>query len=357
MLASQSMSKRDDTAFQALITMAVDGIVAIDAQGHIRIFNPACERLFGYQPEEVIGKSVTMLIPSPYRSEPVGDLTQVSRETLGRRKDGSTFPIAVSVGQGKMEDADITVAIIHDLTERGIAALLDAARLSAMGQMGATLAHEVNQPLAAVMNYVKAAQRTLEQSQDLRAVKATELLMKAGEQIARAGTIIRGLRDFIGRREVNRREEKLHQIIEEALALGLAGAGASNLKATVVLDPGLPPVLVDRVQIQQVVIDLIRNAVEAMQQMPDRHLTIQCGLAEGSLAQVTICDTGPGLSEGVAGRMFQPFVTTKENGMGLGLTICQSIINAHGGRLWATPNEGTGVSLHFQLPLAKKTED
>jgi two-component system, LuxR family, sensor kinase FixL len=357
MLASQSMSKRDDTAFQALITMAADGIVVLDAQSHIRIFNPACERLFGYQPDEVIGKSVTVLIPSPYRDEPAGDFTQVSRETLGRRKDGATFPIAVSVGQGKMDEADITVAIIHDLTERGVAALLEAARLSAMGQMGATLAHEVNQPLAAVMNYVKAAQRTLEPSQDPRAVKATELLMKAGEQIARAGTIIRGLRDFIGRRALNRREEKLHQIIEEALAHGLAGADASNLRATVVLDPGLPAVLVDRVQIQQVVIDLIRNAVEAMRQVPDRHLTIHSSLAEGRLAQVTISDTGPGLSEGIAGRMFQPFVTTKENGMGLGLTICQSIINAHGGRLWVTPNEGAGVSVHFQLPLVEKTED
>jgi two-component system sensor kinase FixL len=357
MLASQDMSKRDDSAFQALITMAADGIVAIDAQDHIRIFNPACERLFGYQPEEVIGKSVTMLIPSPYRDGHVGDLAQSSRETLGRRKDGATFPIALSVGRGKLEDADITVAIIHDLSERGIAALLDTARLSAMGQMGATLAHEVNQPLAAVMNYVKAAQRTLEQSQDPRAVKATELLVKASEQVVRAGTIIRGLRDFIGKREVIRREEKLDKIVEEAVALGLSCAAGSGLKATVTLAPDLPAVLVDRVQIQQVIVDLIRNAVEAMQSVPDRQLTIESSLAEGRRAQVTISDTGPSLSEAVAGRMFQPFVSTKENGMGLGLTICQSIINAHGGRLWATPNEGAGASLHFQLPLAEKTED
>jgi two-component system sensor kinase FixL len=357
MLASQNMSKGDDTAFQALITMAADGVMVLDAQGHIRIFNPACERLFGYQPDEVIGKSVTMLIPSPYRDGLDVHLAPGSRETLGRRKDGSTFPIALSLGHGKLDDADITVGIVHDLTERSVAALLDAARLSAMGQMGSSLAHEINQPLAAVMNYVKAAQRTLETSQDPRVVRATDLLIKAGEQIARAGTVIRGLRDFIGRREVNRRAEKLHDLIEEAIALGLAGAGASKLKATVVLDPALPSVLVDRVQIQHVVIDLIRNAVEAMQPGPDRHLTVECSLAEGGLAQVTISDTGSGLSEGIAGRMFQPFVTTKENGMGLGLTICQSIINAHGGRLWATPNAGAGVSVHFQLPLTEKTED
>jgi two-component system sensor kinase FixL len=357
MLASQGMSKRDDAAFQALISTAADGIVVIDAQGHIRIFNPACEHLFAYQAEEVIGKSVTMLLPSPYRGAHEGDLAQVSRETLGRRKDGSTFPIALSVGRGKMEDGDITVGIIHDLTERGAAALLDTARLSAMGQMGSALAHEINQPLAAVMNYVKAAQRTLEPSQDPRAVKATDLLVKAGEQVVRAGTIIRGLRDFIGKREVIRREEKLHKIVEEAVTLGLSCAARSDVKATVALDPDLPPVLVDRVQIQQVIIDLIRNAVEAMQPVPDRHLTIESSLAEGRRAQVTISDTGPGLSEAVAARIFQPFVTTKVDGMGLGLTICQSIINAHGGRLWATPNAGPGVSFHFQLPLATKTED
>ncbi len=357
MLASQGISKRDDAAFQALISTAENGIVVIDAQGHIRIFNPACENLFGYRAEEVIGQSVTMLIPSPYRGIKDGELAQVGRETLGRRKDGSSFPIALSVGHGKMEDGDITVGIIHDLTERGVAALLDVARLSAMGQMGSALAHEINQPLAAVMNYVKAAQRTLEPSQDTRAIKATELLVKAAEQVVRAGTIIRGLRDFIGKREVIRREEKLHKIVEEAVALGLSCAAGSHLKATVALDPHLPPVLVDRVQIQQVIVDLIRNAVEAMQAVPDRHLSIESSLAEGRRAQVTISDTGTGFSEGIFDRMFQPFVTTKAEGMGLGLTICQSIINAHGGRLWATPNAGPGASFHFQLPLAEKTED
>jgi two-component system sensor kinase FixL len=361
------MSKRDDAVFQALISAAADGIIAIDAQGRIQIFNPACERLFGYGPEEVIGKDVTMLMPSPYRDGPNrdgpnrdgmgGDLQHATRETLGRRKDGSTFPLYLSIGQGKVEGADITVGIIHDLTHRGTTALLDVARLSAMAQMGASLAHEVNQPLAAVMNYVKAAQRTLEPSQETRAIKAGELLVKAGEQIVRAGTIIRNLRDFIGRREANRGEERLDKIIEEAVALGLAGAADCIVQVTMALDPELPPVLVDKAQIQQVIVNLVYNAVEAMLEMPERRLAIESGRTEGNLVQVTISDSGPGLSEAVAGRMLLPFVTTKEHGMGLGLTICQSIINAHGGRLWATPNAGAGVSFHFQLPLAGKTED
>jgi len=504
MLGSQSKAGKDDALFQALITTAVDGIIVIDARGQIQVFNPACERLFGYRPDEVIGKNVKMLMPPPYREEHDGYLRHyqetgekriigIGREVTGQRKDGTSFPMYLSVGQGRMEDAEIYVGIIHDLTDRHLAEqrviereerlrsildtvpdaiiliddrgtvesfspaaarlfgyppdqvigqnvkmlmpagyrehhdgylqrymatgekriigigrvvvgqrsdgstfpmelavgeiklkdrrlftgfvrditerqsterrlqemqaeLLHVTRLSAMGQMGSALAHELNQPLAAIMNYVKAAQRTIEPLADAKALKARDLLTKAGEQIGRAGTIIRNLREFIGKREANRREEKLHKIVEEAIALGLVGAADTNVKVKVALDPELPPVLVDKVQIQQVIINLIRNAVEAMQLVSVRQLHIASGLAEPGLAQVTIRDTGPGLPSEVEGRLFQPFVTTKEKGMGLGLTICQSIINAHGGRLWATPNEGAGVSFHFQLPLAEKTD-
>jgi two-component system sensor kinase FixL len=226
--------------------------------------------------------------------------------------------------------------------------------------MGASLAHEVNQPLAAVMNYVKAAQRTLETSHEPRAAKAMELLVKAGEQIMRAGTIIRSRRDFIGRNEANRHAEKLHKIIEKSVSRALAGATRRNMRVTLALDRQLPPVLCDKMQIQQVIINLIRNAMDAMQETPEPHLHIASARADGGFAQVTISDSGPGLSEAEISRMFQPFVTTKDRGMGLGLTISQSIINAHGGRLWATPNSEratpdatAGISFHFQLPVAE----
>jgi two-component system sensor kinase FixL len=344
---------------KALIAAAADGIIVTDAQGNIRIFNPACERLFGYAPDEVVGKSVALLIPSPYGDTPTGDASggggrrAASRETIGRRKDGSIFPIYLSLGQGRAEGADITVGIIHDLTERGAAALLETARMSAMAQMGASLAHEVNQPLAAVINYVKAAQRTLETSHEPRAAKAMELLVKAGEQIVRAGTIIRSRRDFIGRNEANRHAEKLYKIIEKSVSRALAGSTPKNIRVPLALDRQLPPVLCDKMQIQQVLINLIRNAMEAMQDSAEPRLHIASTRAEGSFAQVTISDTGAGLSEAEINRMFEPFVTTKDRGMGLGLTISQSIINAHGGRLWATPNSEAGISFHFQLPLAE----
>jgi two-component system sensor kinase FixL len=349
------MAKRDDAVFQALIAAAADGIIGIDAAGHIQVFNPACERLFGYRPQEVIGKSVTLLMPSPYRSEQEGPPRLASRETLGQRKDGSTFPIYLSVGQGKSDGADIAVGIIHDLTERGTTALLDTARLSAMAQMGASLAHEINQPLAAVMNYVTAAQRTLETSHEPRAAKATELLVKAGEQIMRAGAVIRSRRDFIGRRQADRRDEKLHKIIEKSVSRAMAGAPHRDLRVTLALDRNLPPVLCDKMQVQQVLINLIRNAMDAMQEAPEQQLRIESAGAGDGFAEVTISDTGSGLSEAEIGRMFQPFVTSKDRGMGLGLTISQSIINAHGGRLWATPNAGAGITFHFRLPLAVAT--
>ena len=500
MSGSDTTSNRDDVLFRALISTAVDGIIVIDGSGNIQVFNQACERLFGYAPEEVLGRNVKMLMPAPYREEHDGYLEHyrktgekriigIGREVVGQRKDGSTFPMYLSVGQGQSDGAAIYVGIIHDLTERNAAEqrilereerlrsildtvpdaiiliddrgvvesfspaaarmfgytpaqvvgqnvkmlmppgyreahdgylrryldtgekriigigrvvvgqrsdgstfplelavgeillgdqrlftgfvrditekqgterrleemqseLLHVSRLSAMGQMGSALAHELNQPLAAIMNYVKAAHRTLEPVDDPRVARARELITKASDQTARAGNIIRHLRDFIAKRESSRSNESLHKIIEEAIALGLVGAADANVKVKVLLDPEIPPVLVDKIQIQQVIINLIRNAVEAMQQVPVRQLVIESLVAEPNLAQVTVADTGPGLPQEVASRLFQPFVTTKEKGMGIGLTICQSIVTAHGGRIWATPNQDAGVSFHFQIPLA-----
>jgi two-component system sensor kinase FixL len=353
MLAAEDMANRDDAVFEALIKAAADGIILVDAAGHIRVFNPACERLFGYRPEEVIGREMSLLIPSPYRDAQNGHRL-ASRETLGRRKDGSTFPVYLSVGRGQAAGAEIAVCILHDLTERGAAPLMDVSRLSAMAQMGSSMAHEINQPLAAVMNYVKAAQRTLETCHDARAAKAGELLAKAGEQIVRAGSIIRNRRDFIARGQPSRREEPLYKIIEKSVARALTGGGAGITKVTLNLDRKLPPVLVDKMQIQQVIIHLIRNALEAMQSVAEPRLSIECGRAEPGIAEVTVSDNGPGLSEAEIGQLFQPFVTTKERGMGLGLTISRSIVTAHGGRLWATPNPGGGLAIHFRLPLIEK---
>ena len=231
--------------------------------------------------------------------------------------------------------------------------LLDIARLGAMTEISAILAHELNQPLAAIMNYVKAAQRTLERTDDPQAVKARDMVIKAGEQTTRASQLIRQLRDFVDKRKADLHEEKLHALIEDAASTALSSASDAGVAVSLALDSTLT-VHVDKIRIQQAMINLIRNAIEAMQAVPDRRLHIESVRGESGVAQVTISDTGPGLAEEVEARLFQPFNTTKEKGMGIGLTISRSIINAHGGRLWATRNEQAGMSFHFQLPLAEK---
>jgi two-component system sensor kinase FixL len=362
--------------FQALLSAAVDGIIVIDAKGRIQLINQACERLFGYTPEEVVDRNVSMLMPAPYREEHDGYLTHyretgerriigIGREVTGQRKDGTTFPMYLSVGEAKVEGETIYVGIVRDLTDREVAErrlrelqaeLLHVSRLSAMGQMGSALAHELNQPLTAIMNYGKAAARTLEMVDHPRIAKVQELIGKAVDQTARAGNIIRNLRSFVEKREAGRRPENLAKIIEEAIALGLVGSADANVKVKVDLDPDIQ-VVVDKIQIQQVLINLIRNSVEAMERVPKRLLKVRSEAIDAGFAMVTISDTGPGLPAEVRERLFQPFVTTKGSGMGIGLTICQTIVQAHGGRIWFEPNPGGGVSFFFHLPLSAESAE
>jgi two-component system sensor kinase FixL len=219
-----------------------------------------------------------------------------------------------------------------------------------MGQMASALAHELNQPLTAIMNYVKAAARTMNALEGPQVEKAREWMEKATNQTARAGQIIRNLRDFIEKRESSQTYESLNKVVEEAIALGLVGSADTNVKVHFELDPNVPSTLIDKIQIQQVLINLIRNAIEAMQASPKRDLTIRTETQKDAI-EVGVSDTGPGLSAEVAARLFQPFVTTKEKGMGIGLTICQSIVEAHNGRIWASPNQAGGVDFCFRLPV------
>jgi two-component system sensor kinase FixL len=230
--------------------------------------------------------------------------------------------------------------------------LLHVSRLSDMGQMASALAHELNQPLSAIMNYVSATRRLLEKSNDPNTLKVREFIDKANEQTARAGQIIRNLRTFVEKREGARKAESLNAIVQDSVALGLVGAAAdSNVVVALDLAREIPPVFADRVAIQQVVINLIRNAVEAMQAVKRRELNVRTAMDEASHVRVDVADTGPGLEPKVMEKLFQPFVTTKDSGMGIGLTISQSIIQAHDGRIWATPNSDGGVTFSFRLPI------
>lgn len=360
-----------DALFRTLIGTAVDGIMAIDEHGIVQIYNPACERLFGYSPVEIVGQNVNVLMPEPYRGAhdeylrhyfDTGEkrIIGIGREVMGRRKDGSTFPMYLSVGEGMVQRRRFFVGIVHDISQRHAhdryirelqQELLHVTRLTAMGQMTSALAHELNQPLTAISNYANAARRTLEALDAPQIRTARDLLEKAAGQIARAGEIIRRLREFIEKREANHTREDINRVVSDAMALALVGAADANIKLVTALAPDMPTLYIDKIQIEQVVVNLLRNAVEAMENAPTRALTVATALRDGDSVEVAVTDSGPGLPEEVVRKLFQPFVTTKDKGMGMGLSICRSIVEAHGGRISATPAPQGGTVFRFTLPI------
>ncbi|WP_119419148.1 sensor histidine kinase [Desertibaculum subflavum] len=369
----QSEALLAETAARLRVVLETDpdAIIVIDEQGLMESFSPAAKRLFGYSEAEVIGKNVKMLMPSPYRDNhdryleryrTTGErrIIGIGRVVVGQRKDGSTFPMELSVGEVAGGQRRLFTGFVRDLTERQEAErrlhemqqeLLHVSRLSTMGQMASTLAHELNQPLAAVSNYVNASRHLLGTGRPEDRDKIVQHMGKATEQIERAGQIIRRLRGFIGGTGAQRKPEDLNQTVEEASALALVGAKQRQIKFNLDPAPDLPPALIDRVQIQQVVLNLVRNAMEAMEEVTHRELTVSTALGTPGWARVIVRDTGLGLSDGIREKLFQPFATTKATGMGLGLSICRSIIEAHGGVLEAGGEPGPGATFFFTVPL------
>jgi two-component system, LuxR family, sensor kinase FixL len=229
------------------------------------------------------------------------------------------------------------------------AELYHAARLSAAGEMAAALAHELNQPLAAIANSVNAAGKLLAKGE---IDTVGEIMDEAGAQVRRAGQIIHRLRDFVRRGDTDKRIESINAIIEDAAALAMAGSGALRVKLRFGFDPRASWALADRIQLQQVVANLMRNAIEAMAEQTRRELAVGSALVDGATIEISVADSGPGLDQYVRDRLFEPFVTTKRHGMGLGLSICRSIVEAHGGRLWCEPNPAGGTIFRFTLGAA-----
>jgi len=364
----------DDSLFDALIGFAVDGIMVIDEKGIVRVYNRACERLFGYEAAEVIGRNVKMLMPAPYHDAHDGYLDHyvrtgekhiigIGREVSGRRKDGSTFPLNLSVGEGLVRGERIFLGIITDITERQArnrqiqelqAEMLHASRLTAMGQVSAGLAHELNQPLTAILNYANAC---LDIAAEYNDPDLKNALSKVAEQATRAGNIIRRLRAFTEKRAPVRSPEDLARAVDEAVRLGQINAAERGITLRVRLERDLPEVIIDRIQIQQVLINLIKNAAEAMESSPRKELTISLTVSSPERVRVAIADTGPGIPAHARDKLFQAFVTTKETGMGMGLNICRGIIEAHGGRLWLEDNAGGGATFVFEVPVATSDDN
>lgn len=366
--AERALEKRE-RHLQSILATVPDAMVVIDEQGIIISFSAAAERLFGYTEAAMIGRNVSLLMPSPdserhdsyikrYLDTGEARIIGLGRIVTGLRADGSTFPMKLSVGEALSDEQRLFTGFVQDLTERQNfearleqlkSELIHVSRLSAMGTMASTLAHELNQPLTAIASYAEAAGELLDMDNDESRAMLREAFSDMAAQSLRAGAIVRRLRDFVARGEVAKTVEDLPALINEAGALALVGSREQRIVSQFNYDPEATPVLVDKVQIQQVLINLIRNGIEAMQESPVRRLSITTALLDPQTVRVSVADTGPGISPEIRDRLFEAFASTKDNGMGLGLSICRTIIEAHGGRIKAVASEGGGTDFQFTL--------
>ena len=371
---ASSVSMRDsETHLRSILATVPDAMVVIDETGHILSFSAAAERMFGYKEEEVLGENVSMLMPSPdrerhdryletYRGTGERKIIGIGRVTTARHRDGYTFPIELSVGEAWLDEKRIFTGFIHDITQRQNverrlqdlqSELAHVGRVSEMASFASSLAHELNQPLTAIANYCEAARDLLGNGSDRETLDTVqEALDEASKESVRAGQIVRRLRNFISRGETEQRVESLARLITEANALALVGSREHGIEVQVQLDPDADLVFVDRIQIQQVLTNLIRNAIDAMIDSSQKSLIIRTAAEPQDYVTVTVEDTGPGISESVVAELFQPFVTSKSAGMGIGLSICRTIVESHGGRIWFEERPGGGTAFHFTLPSA-----
>ncbi len=362
---------------RSILETIPDAMIVIDERGRILSFSTAAEKMFGYREAEVVGENVSALMPSPDRERHDSYLERylrtgerkiigIGRLTTARHRDGNTFPIDLHIGEARMGDERVFTGFIRDLTERQQAELrlhdlqselAHVSRVTAMGTLATSIAHELNQPLTAIANYVETAEELLDKPDEETLAIVREALRECAAQSVRAGQIVRRLRDFISRGETERRIESLTRVVNEASALAMIGAGEHGIEMQVKLDPSAEQVLIDRIQVQQVILNLVRNAIEAMAESPVRRLRISARTVEGGQVEVMIEDSGPGLPAEVAASLFQPFVSTKSEGMGLGLSICHTIVHGHGGRIWADSSMLGGTAFHFTLIDASEIAD
>lgn len=327
--------------------------------------------MFGYAEREVMGENVSMLMPSPdrerhdqylanYRRTGARKIIGIGRVTTARRRDGNTFPIELSVGEASLNGRRIFTGFVHDITQRRQtemrlqdlqAELAHVGRVNEVASLASSLAHELNQPLTAIANYCEAARDMFDgELTKENALLVREAMEEAAKEAIRAGQIVGRLRQFMSHGEMERRAESLSKLITEANALALIGSRERGIDVRMQLDQGTDAVFVDRIQIQQVLTNLIRNAIDAMIDSSTRSLAIRAEAGPDDLVTISIEDTGSGIGDAIADQLFKPFVSSKQTGMGIGLSICRTIIEAHGGRIWFELRPGGGTIFRFTVP-------
>lgn len=359
--------------FEALLDATVDAIVVIDDRGIILRFNKAAEKLLGFTAAEAVGQSMDIMMAgedprrhrqyvSNYLRTGRKRIIGLGREVLARHKDGSTFPVALAVGEVKLGERTRFVGLMRDLSDQKAAEqealrhreeMMHASRLTVMGEMAAAMAHEINQPLSAIATYTAACSRLLDQGPE-GVDEVRGVLGRINEQAHRAGDVIRRIRNFTRSRELSRRTTSVEALVEEIRPLVEMDAKANSVQLDILVDDDLPEVTVDTIQIQQVLLNLFRNGVDAMADNPpeDRVLRLHATADGSDGVRLAITDRGHGVGEEAGRQLFTPFFTTKAGGMGMGLAISRSIIAAHGGRLDWTNNENGGTTFTVLLPTS-----
>jgi two-component system sensor kinase FixL len=365
---------REDTEahLRSILATVPDAMVVIGEDGRILSFSAAAEKIFGYAESEVLGQNINLLMPNPDRDRHDGYLKHylktgerkiigIGRLTNARRRDGNTFPIELLIGEAWLGERRIFTGFIRDLTERQQtelrlrdlqSELAHVRRVSEMSTLATALAHELNQPLTAIANYSEGARLILERLPKSEAAEELDSVLEATTaQVLRAGEIVRRLREFMSHGRTTYQSESLTRLITEANALALVGTREHDIDVELDLDPAASNVIADRIQIQQVLVNLIRNAIDAMIGARKRHLRISTR-RDGEFVRIAVADSGCGLDPEVASKLFQPFITSKQSGMGVGLSICRTIVEGHRGKIWFELVDEGGTMFVFTLPAA-----
>jgi two-component system sensor kinase FixL len=378
--ADEGMAMRDDAdaaraRLRAVLDAAVDAIITIDEAGIIDSVNPATQRMFGYRAGDMIGHNVSMLMPAEHRSHHDAYLARylstgekriigIGREVECRRQDGSLVPCDLAVNEFRLNGQRMFTGILRDISDRRQALraaqerldeLAHAGRLADLGMTTSTIAHEVNQPLTAIVGFANAAQRML-RSDSISTTTLADVLGQIAAQSSRASEIIARIRELARKRETVTERMDMNAAVRAVLGLLRDELERGRVGVQLDLDAATPPVMAERIHVEQIVMNLVRNASEAMRDAGVAQPTLRIiGRHDARHATLSVCDNGPGLGAGGEDRVFQSFYTTKSSGLGVGLSICRDLAQAHGGRLWADADHGDGARFHLALLLGSDT--
>ncbi len=360
--------RNNEMRLNAIVDTAMEAIFSIDSSGTVQSANPAAVEMFGYPAEDILGRNIKALMPNHYRAEHdryiaaylrtgVKKIIGLRRKVDGQRKDGSVFPVELTVSEASLDDRKLFVGFLRDLSpieeeRRRVNALREelrhVSRLNDMGEVVAGLAHEVGQPIAAILNFSAAHRRAMAATGE---PLEPDLIAKIESQARRAAEILKRLRGYIEKRPPERKAEQIGELIDEAIKLWLPRSRAQIMHLPQAFGDGEFCVFVDRVQIGQVLINLLRNADDALVDTAEPEILVETSLIEPNVVLVSVADNGEGVDQETVHELFSPFYSTKKFGMGVGLSIGKAIVESHNGVLSYRRNAPRGSIFEFTLPV------